>query len=215
LTLDILLRAANGPRVPGSNAAFAAAEILLVGQPGLQRNVSEALTLFNKAAKGGHTEAQYMLGVFYGSGLYGVHQNVTLSILNFHFAARGGHVGAQMALGYRYKFGIDVPQSCKTAVRFYELAANQAVDGRLSADRPVLNEQVCNSEYASSLNVRIHAHLSFSSIFILFLALCCIYVCLPSAFVGWQAHFGNTYNLPGSPGANGAEEYKGEYKHGR
>ena len=49
------------------------------------------------------------------------------AITYLYFGSLGGDPFAQMALGYRHLYGIDAPQQCETALRYYRAAARTAL----------------------------------------------------------------------------------------
>lgn len=83
---------------------------------------------YERGAAFGNETAQFRVGTFYATGALGVEQNAVKMLLNYYYAALSGSSFAQLALGYRYMFGLGVPKSCETAVLYYELAANTAID---------------------------------------------------------------------------------------
>lgn len=78
------------------NAQYALA--LQLRQDPSPENIAESLKLQEKAARGGHVEAQYGLGVMYSNGQYVV-QDQRLASFWYSQAAKRGSEAAQLALG--------------------------------------------------------------------------------------------------------------------
>lgn len=91
-------------------------------------NRSRAVELYELGASLGNETAQFRMGSLYATGALGVPQDQVKMALHYYFAAIGGSMEAQMALGFRHSMGLGVPRDCKTAVLYYELAANKAAD---------------------------------------------------------------------------------------
>ena len=87
-----------------------------------------AMECFERAAALGDVAAHEELGFAYASGWDGTPRDVARSVMHYYFAANGGSVMASMALGYRHRHGVDVPESCETAVMYYHDAAKLVVD---------------------------------------------------------------------------------------
>ena len=75
-------------------------------------------------AEQGDADAQYNLGLRYGTG-EGVPQNDAEAVRWLRLAADQGIAGAQFILGLTYASGEGVPQDDAEAVRWYRLAADQ------------------------------------------------------------------------------------------
>lgn len=78
----------------------------------------------------GIPEGQIMLAATFSTG---VHMSLTplnahSAIQLQHMAALSGLPEAHMALGYRYLYGLGVPESCESALKHYEYAANHVVN---------------------------------------------------------------------------------------
>uniref|UniRef100_A0A7S2RHK4 Uncharacterized protein n=1 Tax=Mucochytrium quahogii TaxID=96639 RepID=A0A7S2RHK4_9STRA len=91
-------------------------------------NRTRAVELYRLGAKLGNETAQFRMGTLYATGALGVKRDPVTMLLHYYFSALGGHTGAQMALGFRHSLGLGTPKNCNTAVMYYELAANAAVD---------------------------------------------------------------------------------------
>lgn len=92
------------------------------GESLLTRNLSIATGLLEEAAEVGDADAQYMLGVVYGS-THSVGDDLqkkeALAVLHLYAASTSAHPGALMAMGYRHYYGYGVPQSCQAAALNY------------------------------------------------------------------------------------------------
>ncbi|ORX35868.1 hypothetical protein BD324DRAFT_629317 [Kockovaella imperatae] len=71
-------------------------------------------------------EAQFMLGVFYATGIGNVTEDQGKALLYYTFSALQGYKPAQMALGYKYWAGIGVKEDCQVALDYYSDAAEKA-----------------------------------------------------------------------------------------
>nr|CCA20031.1 sel1 family protein putative [Albugo laibachii Nc14] len=98
-------------------------------------NGTLSLQLYTQAAMLGDPEAQFHVGVAYSYGYWGYPRDEVKALLYYYFASLGENIGALMALGHKHTFGLGVQKSCAAAVRYYELAADQAI--RLRENRDV------------------------------------------------------------------------------
>ena len=101
-----------------------------------------AMECLRRAAELGDAAAHDELGFTYASGWDGTPRDGAKSVLHYYFAANAGSVRAMMALGYRHKHGIDVPESCETAVLYYHEAAKIVVDEAAKRTPGVLPFQI-------------------------------------------------------------------------
>ncbi|TYZ69265.1 hypothetical protein PybrP1_000638 [[Pythium] brassicae (nom. inval.)] len=102
-------------------------------------NGSLALRLFARAADAGNAHAQFHVGVAQSYGLWGVPRDEPAALLSYYFAALGENTAAALALGHRHLLGVGAPRNCETAVRYYEVAANRAVQLReANASQPAV-----------------------------------------------------------------------------
>lgn len=126
-----------------SGAALCGMAILLEtggGRDGnLQTDLLRAVSLYNQSARLGNATAQFAVAVLYNNGILGFPHDEPIGMLNLYYAALGGEVAAQMAMGFRHLHGFGVPKKCATAVTYYELAANAAVDQLAASRRETLN----------------------------------------------------------------------------
>jgi uncharacterized protein len=93
------------------------------------KNYAEALKWLELAAKGGHVDARYNLGVMYKTGL-GALQNFELALQWFELAAGQNHAEAQYNVALMHKLGMSVPVDF---VKAYTWANIGAVQGHIGA----------------------------------------------------------------------------------
>ena len=94
------------------------------------KNYTEAVKWYRKAAEQGHTKAQFNLGVCYAKG-QGVEQDYTEAVKWFRKATEQGDAIAQFILGFHYANGRGVEQDYTEAVKWYRKAAEQGdADGQ-------------------------------------------------------------------------------------
>ncbi len=86
--------------------------------------LSIAVKLFLRAAKLGHTESQYNLGLCYFDGC-GIGQDYETSFDWFMKAAEQGHIGGQHRVGMCYLEGDGVGRDFVQAVMWFEKASEQ------------------------------------------------------------------------------------------
>ena len=97
------------------------------GENEQKQSYSEAVKWYRKAAKQGHSQAQFNLGRCYESGK-GVQQNDEEAAKWYRKAAEQGHEEAQCDLGLCYEEGRGVAQDYVEAVKWYQRAAKQGND---------------------------------------------------------------------------------------
>lgn len=93
-------------------------------------NGTLAMNFYAEAASMGDSHAQFHLGIACSYGFWGFPKDDAAAVTQYYFAALGKDTGAVMALGYKHLMGIDAPKNCETAVRYYEVAANKAIELR-------------------------------------------------------------------------------------
>ncbi len=86
----------------------------------------EAIKFYKEAARGGHTQAQYELGLYFDEGIH-VTQNLQEAVTWYRLAALAGYGPAQLSLGSCYEKGDGVRQDYKEALKFFQQAAKQGV----------------------------------------------------------------------------------------
>ena len=89
-----------------------------VGRLGKQ-NLKKSVELNKRAAKGGHSKAQYFLGLHYVEG-HGVERNLTDGLMWLERAASNGDIDAKVYLAYMYEVGKGVTKDLKRARALYE-----------------------------------------------------------------------------------------------
>ncbi len=80
------------------------------------------------AAEQGHAQAQFLLGLYYASGL-GIGKDEAEAVKWYRNAAEQGHAGAQSSLGVAYAYGQGVEKDDFEAVKWYRNAAEQGGAG--------------------------------------------------------------------------------------
>lgn len=113
-----------------SDALFLLADFNFYGNYSHPRNLEAAFGYYDKlASTHGNTTAQYMLGLYYSTGIGDVvPKNQAQALLYYTFAAVRGDARAEMATAYRHHSGIGVPPSCENAVRYYKRVADKAIE---------------------------------------------------------------------------------------
>ena len=123
------------PRTATFLLVFWLASIVVAASPALggfaegkaaysSKDYETAYLEFREAADGGHTEAQYHLGMMYRRG-QGVRTAPVKAVSWYRKAAEQGHVRAQFWLGWMYRRGRGVEQDYAEAARWYGKAAEQ------------------------------------------------------------------------------------------
>lgn len=99
-----------------------------------EKEYTEAVKWYRKAAEQGHAEAQYKLGRCYGPYGTGIH-DASEALRWFRKAAEQGYAEAQYELGSNYFHGVRVKQDYAEAAKWYHKAAeqgNRLAQGRLA-----------------------------------------------------------------------------------
>ncbi len=93
---------------------------------GTDKNETEALKLYLKAAEGGYSQAQFLLGSMYSRDDSITRKNIQESLRWYKLSAKQGHVLALYDLGTIYYFGKEgVPQNFREAIEFFKQAAHK------------------------------------------------------------------------------------------
>jgi len=116
---DLLKKAKSGDACAQNTLGFMYAQ-----GHGVERDNSEALKWYGKAAEQGLAEAQCRLGVMYGKGT-GVTQNHAEAVKWYRSAAEQGYAEAQYHLGFMYAKGLGIAQDHAEAAKWYLKAAEQ------------------------------------------------------------------------------------------
>ena len=98
------------------------------GTNGKQKDYSEAVKWYRKAAEQGHAGAQNNLGLCYKNG-QGVPQDYSEAVKWYRRATEQGHARAQNNLGVCYQKGEGVPQDYSEAVKWFRKVAEQGYAG--------------------------------------------------------------------------------------
>lgn len=93
-------------------------------------NGTRALQFYAAAAEMGDSRAQFHVGVAYSYGMWGFPLDDAKAMLYYYYASLGEDIAAVMALGHRHWYGLAAPNNCESAARYYEVAANKAVELR-------------------------------------------------------------------------------------
>jgi len=120
---------------------------------GVPCNLPLSLRLFRRAAELGDPEAHGEMGTRFSYGLQDESSVTTnqligfskfdlpQALLHFSFGAFGNDTASQMALGYRHMSGQGVPPNCRTAVSYYNAAAEHVIElGRMPGTLPYIEK---------------------------------------------------------------------------
>ncbi|WP_457611300.1 tetratricopeptide repeat protein [Lutibacter sp.] len=102
-------------------------------------NYEKAVTLWEKAANQGDSNAQFNLGLIYENG-YGVKQNYKEAMKWFRKAANQGVANAQTNLGFMYANGKGVRQDLYKAKKLFKKACDNGSQNGCT-DYKILNKQ--------------------------------------------------------------------------
>ncbi|KAM5355499.1 hypothetical protein ACJ41O_002145 [Fusarium nematophilum] len=124
--IDLLEQAA---RHNNSDALYLLAEINFFGNYSHPRNLDVAFNHYRQLATVyGNTTAQYMLGLYYSTGIGDVVQrDQAKALLYYTFAAIRGNARAEMATAFRHQAGIGTTKNCEAAVKYYKSVADKAI----------------------------------------------------------------------------------------
>ena len=119
--------------------------ILLKSSDQHNANHKKALTYLEKAAKLGHAEAQFCMGVCYSNQVY-LEPNQIKSLYWFELAALQDHPNASFNTGLYYYYGNEKTSPNKeTALSFFEKAANSGHQEALQAVKSLKEELLINN----------------------------------------------------------------------
>lgn len=112
-----------------SDAHYILADLNFFGNYSHPRNLHAAFDHYHElASRHGNTTAQYMLGLYYSTGVGGVvAQDQAKALLYYSFAAMRGDTRAEMATAFRHHGGIGASKDCETAVKYYKRVADKAI----------------------------------------------------------------------------------------
>ncbi|KAJ2862476.1 ERAD-associated protein, partial [Coemansia erecta] len=115
------------------DATLAVADMEMYGKYGAEADLRKAFEEYRKAAEtSGNARAQYMVGLFYATGLGGVEQRNSLALLYNALSAKRGYAPAEMMQGFRHLTGIGTPVSCEESLAYYQSVARKAIGYYLS-----------------------------------------------------------------------------------
>lgn len=105
------------------------AELNFFGNYSHPKDLSAAFKHYQELASiHGNTTAQYMVGLFYSTGVGDVvPRDQAMALLYYTFAAVRGDTRAEMATAFRHHSGIGASKSCETAVKYYKRVADKAI----------------------------------------------------------------------------------------
>ncbi|KAJ2548465.1 ERAD-associated protein [Coemansia sp. RSA 1933] len=115
------------------DAAMAAADMEMYGKYGTEADLRKAFEGYRMVAEtSGSARAQYMVGLFYATGLGGIEQRNSLALLYNTLAAKRGYAPAEMMQAFRHLTGVGVPESCEDSLAYYQSVARKAISHYLS-----------------------------------------------------------------------------------
>jgi SEL1 protein len=112
-----------------SDALSMLADFNFFGNYSHPRDLHKAFEHYKELATSrGNTTAQFMLGLYYSTGLAGVvPRNQATALLYYTVAAARGDIRAEMAMGFRHHSGIGATKSCPRAIKHYKHVADKAI----------------------------------------------------------------------------------------
>lgn len=105
-------------------AQFYLGSLYDAGGNGIEANAAMAAHWFQRAARHGHVDAQYNMGVAYANG-DGVVQDTVNAVRWWRRAANNGSLNAQFNLGIVYLRGDGIRQDANEAFSWWQMAARQ------------------------------------------------------------------------------------------
>lgn len=125
--VDLLGRAA---KQNNSDAIYLLADMNYFGSYGYPRDLRAAFDHYHSLASlHGNATAQYMLAVYYSTGLADIVPRDQARALLYHsFAAAGGNLRSEMAIGFRFHSAVGAVKSCEKAIAHYKRVADKAVE---------------------------------------------------------------------------------------
>ncbi|KAH8734922.1 hypothetical protein BGZ61DRAFT_343694 [Ilyonectria robusta] len=112
-----------------SDALYLLAQMNFFGNYSHPKNLHVAFNHYQQLATvHGNSTAQYMLGVYYSTGLgWAVPRDQAKALLYYTFAALQGDVRAEMATAFRHNGGIGTTKNCEAAVKYYKSVADKVI----------------------------------------------------------------------------------------
>ncbi|KAI3532184.1 hypothetical protein CABS01_09257 [Colletotrichum abscissum] len=113
-----------------TDALYLLAEMNFYGNYTYPRDLKVAFDHYHTLATvHGNRTAQYMIGLYYATGIgHVVAPDQAKALLYYTFAAMQGDTRAEMAIGYRHHSGIATPKNCEAASKYYKRVADKAMD---------------------------------------------------------------------------------------
>ncbi|TEA22516.1 Protein sel-1-like protein 1 [Colletotrichum sidae] len=113
-----------------SDALYLLADMNFYGNWSYPRDLKVAFDHYHSLATlHGNRTAQYMLGLYYATGIgHVVAPDQAKALLYYSFAAIQGDTRAEMAVGYRHHGGIATPKDCEVASKYYKRVADKAME---------------------------------------------------------------------------------------
>lgn len=113
-----------------TDALYLLAEMNFYGNYTYPRDLKVAFDHYHTLATvHGNRTAQYMIGLYYATGIgHVVAPDQAKALLYYTFAAMQGDTRAEMAVGYRHHSGIATPKNCEAASKYYKRVADKAMD---------------------------------------------------------------------------------------
>ena len=118
------------PRGGNADARYALGSMYTYGE-GVTADYQKAEKWYRLAAEKGHRDAQYTLGLIYGSGQQGLAQDLQRAVKWYRLAAAQEHINALLNLGMIYErgYGQGIRRDYREAVKWYRLAAERGSPG--------------------------------------------------------------------------------------
>jgi len=132
------------------NAQVALGNVFAEGLYGIPQNDSEAFRWYEKAARGGNSMGEYLLGSSYEQGK-GTPKNIEQALAWYKLSAGKGFASAQAALGNLYSAGQGVQRDPVEAYKWFALATaagdTRAGEDRLKLAQAMPLQDVAEAEY--------------------------------------------------------------------
>ena len=106
---------------------------------GVDQNCKQAIELWGKAARQGHTMALLNMSLMYKDGV-GVQKDIHRAFEFLYRAASSGHADAQFCIGEEYQSGEFLKQDYSKAIHWYRMAAAQGDEEAREAIECILRE---------------------------------------------------------------------------
>ncbi|OLY80993.1 Protein sel-1-like protein [Smittium mucronatum] len=104
------------------------AEFELYGKGGFPMDLRSSFSRYEKLSENyGNAEAQFMMAIFYSTGLAGVQKNSALVHVYLNMASLQDHTKAQIMLADRYYRGIGVSQDCKKSINLVQQVSKKSM----------------------------------------------------------------------------------------